>query len=145
MTDKKPLPEPLRLSHLYLLSAHDEAELKKRREDARSFLLPYLQENFVPDENGCYIYEFPDPIIIDGVSYKGLMAQRRVSEFVNEDRARELIAEHHEEDRCLYPVTTFEVDYDELYALNQEGIISDEEIDSIIEPQETFALVRVKK
>lgn len=145
MTDKKPLPEPLRLSHLYLLSAHDEAELKKRREDARSFLLPWLKDSFDPDENGCYLYEFPDPISIDGVSYRGLMAQRRVSEFVNEEKARELIAQHHEEDRCLYPVTTFEVDYDALYALNQEGIISDEEIDSIIEPQESYALVRVKK
>ena len=144
MTDKKPLPEPLRLSHLYLLSAHDEAELKKRKEDARTFLLPWLQDNFAPDENGCYLYEFPDPINIDGVSYRGLMAQRRVSEFVNEDRAKEIIADHHEEDRCLVPITELYVDYDALYALNQEGIISDEEIDSIIEPQETFALVRVK-
>lgn len=135
----KPLPEELKKAHLYLLFSSEEAEKKSKKETLRKELLPWLQ-TLEQDEDGNYFYEFPDPIL----EYKGLKAQRRVSEYANEEKARELIIRHALEDRCIEVVTDTVVDYDELYACNQEGIISDEEIDSIIEVDVTYALVKIK-
>lgn len=142
---KQPIPESLKWAHLYLMATHDEAQTKKQREDLRDKLRPWLTESFEPDEDGNYYYEFPDPINLDGIWYTGLQAQRRVSEFVDDIKAMDIIAQHNLQDRCLYEHVELEVDYDELYAANQEGIISDEEVDSIIEHTVNYALVKVKK
>lgn len=141
----EPVPEPLKWAHLYLNALEGEAQFKKYREQYRKQLLPWLKES-EPDEDGNYYYEFPDPLHIgdDRTEYKGLKAQRRVSELINENVAQELIMKHDLGSRCIKEVVSYVIDYDELYACNQEGIISDEEIDSIIETEETFALVKVK-
>lgn len=106
--------------------------------------MPILRD-LEPDEDGNYFYEFPDIIYLDDVAYSGLQAQRRVSEFVNDDTAMEVIKTHKLEDRCLKSYMVTEIDYDAVYACNQEGLIPDEDIDSIIEFNETFALVKIKK
>ena len=134
------VPEPLRRAHLYLAALDDEATQKARREDHRAYLKEWLINTFEPNDKGDYVYEFPKPI---GAT-KGLMLQRRVSEWVDEDRARALVSRHGLEDRCLTTVTSSVFDFDELYACNQEGIISDEEIDTILELSESYALVKVK-
>jgi hypothetical protein len=144
MKDPKPVPESLRLAHLYLLAASDADTHAKRRTQYRDVIKPWIMDNTEPDEDGNYFYEFPDPVNVDGNWYKGLMAQRRASELVNEERTRELINKYDLIDRCIRVVTVSEVDYDESYAANQEGIIPDEEIDSIIEIEESYALVKVK-
>jgi hypothetical protein len=106
--------------------------------------MPLLQA-LEKDEEGHYFYEFPAPIYLDDTTYSGLMAQRRVSEYIDDSKAWDVITRHSLEDRCFKTVTTIEIDYDELYACNQEGIISDEEIDSILETDETYALIKVKQ
>jgi len=136
---------PLQTAHLYFKFLSDELSAKKKRELYRDRLKDYISENCEPDENGNLTYEFPQPLFIDDIWYSGLQNQRRVSEYTDEDKAMELISRHGLEDRCLIPVVTTEIDLDELYAANQEGIISDDEIDSIINAAETWALVKVKK
>jgi len=137
--------EPLRAAHEYLFSHHVETENKSKREKARDYLKPFIMNTFEPDENGHYYYEFPDPISIDGeVWVKGLMARRRVSEYVNEETAERLVHLHKLEKRCIKKVVSYELDLDELYAANQEGLVSDDEMDSIIETSITYSLEKVK-
>jgi hypothetical protein len=140
----KIIPAELRKAHLYLMVSNTEAEAKKDRENLRKDLLTWLQTGEV-DEDGNFFYEFPEPIALEDNTYSGLMAQRRVSEYVSDEVAMKIIEAHGLEDRCLKTVSEVVVDYDEVYAANQEDIISDEEVDSMIETAVSYALVKMKR
>lgn len=134
----------MKLVHGYLYSLSEETKIKKLREDYRNNLKEIIMSGDT-DDKGNYNYEFPDPLCIDDLWYTGLQMQRRVSEYVNEETARELIEKHGLDKRCIKVIEVTEIDLDELYAANQEGIISDDEIDSIIEADETYSLIRIKQ
>lgn len=137
--------EALRNAHQYLLALHSETENRKARESAREFLKPFIMGSFEPDESGNFFYEFPEPVSVDGENFiKGLMARRRVSEYTNLEIAERLVKLHKLEKRCIKKVTSYELDLDELYAANQEGIISDDEMDSIIETDVSYSLEKIK-
>jgi|SRR6185437_5117238 len=140
----KPIDHVMKLVHGYLYSHNEETKIKKLREDYRNDLKEIIMSGDT-DDKGNYNYEFPEPLCIDNVWYTGLQMQRRVSEYVDEDTARELISRHGLGDRCIKVIQVEELDLDELYAANQEGIISDDEIDSIIEADETYSLIRIKQ
>lgn len=138
----EPISDQERWALDYMISAEDDAAMKVHLTELKELLKPWILENGELDEDGNYVWEFPAPINLGDKSYTGLMAQRRVSEFINEEKADALVTKYGLEDRCLTLVT--EIDFDALYAANQEGIISDEEIDDIIELNETYALVKIK-
>lgn len=138
------LPLEMKWVHQYFLASDEEANVKERREQFRNLLKPFLMENMEPDEKGNYTWEFDKPLTTQSGTYRGIMAQRRVSEFTDEDKARELIRAHGLETRCINEIIFEEVDLDELYAANQEGIVSDEEIDEIVYSEESYFLVKVK-
>lgn len=127
----------------YLVVSADEAALKKRREKLRDDIKSWILDNCEPDENGNFTYYFDEPVILDNDELKGLQAQRRVSEFVNEETAFEVAEKYNVLDQVLEVITTEELDMDKMYQLNQLGTISDEDIDSILELKETYALVRI--
>lgn len=140
-----PLSDHEKWAHTFLFSSSQEEQARKLKEKMRDGLKPYIMANFPQDEGGNHIYEFPSPIMVsEDERYSGLKAQRRVSEWIDEDKARELIDKHNLWDRCVKYETVEVIDYDELYAANQEGIVSDEDIDDILESSVTYALVRVK-
>jgi len=129
----------------YLFTTHEESNLKNKRAGLRQNLSDYIQEHGVEDENGNLILEFDKLMTVDDQDwYSGLMLQRRKSEFINEDIARELIWKKDLTSRCIRITEVSEIDYDELYACNQEGLVTDEEIDTILEQEETWALVKIK-
>lgn len=138
------VPEPLRVAHLYLVSLDEEARQKKAKESHRDYLKSFIMSSFEPDEEGNFFYEFPDPVNLGDYWCRGLKAQRRTSEWINDERAREIIEAHGLESRCIKQVVSEVIDYDELYAANQEGIIPDDEIDTVLEISESYALVKVK-
>ena len=136
--------EHIRWALEYIVTSYDESKLKERKESLRDNLKEWLIENCEPDENGNYTYYFDKPIILDDKQVTGLQAQRRVSEFVNEDRAFNVAEKYGVLDKVTYTVTTEELDLDQMYVLNQTGEIPDEDIDSIIEIKEYFALMQLK-
>ena len=136
---------PDRWSLEYLLASYDEASHKRRREELRDQLKDWIISNCDPDESGNYHFMFEKPVIIDSQVFAGLTAQRRVSEFINEDRAFEIADKYDVRDQVVREVITEELDLDAMYALNQRGIISDEDIDSILDLRETFALVKIEE
>jgi len=127
----------------YLITAHDESALKKKREKLRDDLKQWIIDNCDPDENGSYIYYFDKSVFLNNIEVKGLIAQRRTSEFVNEDRAFIIADKYNVREQVTYEVTTEELDLDAMYRLNQQGVISDEDIDSVLELHESFALTKL--
>jgi hypothetical protein len=136
--------EQMRWALRYIAETMDYDQLKTRIDTSKRDLKDWILDNCEQDESGNYLWDFDKPVIGDkDDSYRGLMLQRRVSEFIDEDKADEIIQAHNLQDRCY---TTIEViDFDQLYACNQEGVVSDEEIDSILSFNETFALIKVKE
>lgn len=144
VTKDEPLPEQYQWALRYVLASYDEAVVRKEREQMRDKLKEWLIANCEQDENGNYIYEFDKPIVLDNTEVHGLVAQRRVSEFIDEDRAWEIVDKYNVRDQCVETITTEELNFDMLYALNQQGVITDEDIDSILDLKESFALMKME-
>lgn len=141
---RAPLDEWLKKSHQYLFTLDQETKLKKQRESLRDDLKTMVMWG-EPDENGNYNYDFPDPISVDGETYyRGLQAQRRVSEFLDDDTAYQVIDMAGLWSRCVKEEIVYNIDYDEVFACNQEGLISDDDIDAIIQHDTSYSLVKVK-
>jgi hypothetical protein len=127
----------------YLNVSYDEDKIKKNKSVLRNNLYDYIKANGEPDEDGNLIFKFGKPLTMDGeVWYSGFMLQRRVSEFVNEDKAWDIVRDYDLGDTCVKTVEI--LDLDMLYVANQQGIVPDEVIDSILEQEETWALVKMK-
>lgn len=137
--------EQVRWALEFIVTSYDEANLKQRREGLRDQLKEWIITNVEPDENGNYNYYFERPVNMDGKIINGLQAQRRVSEFVNEDRAFNVAEQYGVLDKVTYTVTTEELDLDQMYVLNQQGAIPDDAIDSILEVKEYYALMQLKE
>lgn len=132
--------------HEYTWAQSDENKAKKKKDDLRTNLYEYILENGEPDENGNIVWMLDKPMLgPDGEIYRGMMLQRRTSEFLDEEKAREIIEKHHIEVDCIKIEFVETVDFDELYAFNQKGVVPDEDIDSIIDVQESFALTKIKQ
>lgn len=137
------MDESLRQAHRYLYSSEEEARILKVKNESRDYLRDNIKDLGEPDENGNIIWYFDESLNL-GETYRGLMLQRRVSEYTDEDKVLAILEDTGLHSRCVTYITIPEIDLDEVYACNQEGLITDEEIDSMIEVKETWALVKVK-
>jgi hypothetical protein len=136
-------PERAALSYLY--HSDEVAMHTARKNEASEYIKKNIRDLGELDENGNVIWLFDNPMTTDDAGqYLGFKLQRRVSEYVDEEKARTIIESHGLGPRCVRYIEVTEIDYDEMYAANQQGIISDDEIDSIISADETWALVKVK-
>lgn len=138
-----PLPESLKWVHNYFFAVDNEKSIKTDREKYRVLLKEFLFNNFDIDDRGNYYWEFDSPIkALDGIEYRGIMAQRRVSEYTDEEKLIKLLDAKGLTERCTQHIP--QLDLDEVFACNQEGLITDEEIESVLEYDETYSIVRVK-
>jgi hypothetical protein len=136
-------PERAALSYLY--HSDEVAKHAIGKNEASEYIKANIRDLGEPDENGNIVWTFDNPLITDETGqYLGFKLQRRVSEYVDDEKARTIIENHDLDRRCIRIIEVAEIDYDEMYAANQQGIISDEEIDSIISADETWALVKMK-
>lgn len=96
------------------------------------------------DEKGSRFFYFQNPVNAGDKQFKGLKRERRASPTFDEDAARTVLAEKGLLDRVEKEVTETVFDQDEIYVLNQEGLITDDELDSFITQTITYAFVPVK-
>lgn len=145
------VPAIVRAAHSYLFYRSQEAEAKRQKELAtsvagdkkRNLLREYISENGTP--NGKDLdWVFDEPLTIEGSTYDGLRLQAKERQLLDEDTARDLLASRGLTHRVRREVVTEEWDWDELYTLNQEGKISDDELDSLTHTDTQFALVVIK-
>ena len=132
----------LRTAHQYLHYRDVEAEAKKAKPNSED-IKKYIAEN--GEENGNHIdWLFPSPVTIGSATYRGLRNQGKPDTFMDEDKARELVEAKNLRDKVVREVTTEVWDWDELYVLNQQGLISDDEIDSLMTTEIKYSLVVIK-
>lgn len=85
---------------------------------------------------------FDEPMTVGDVTYLGFRNEAKSSTFIDSDLADKLIAD---KDLLAKVTKTVEyVDYNELYNLNQLGLVSDEEIDSVLVTETNYALTVIK-
>src|SRR5580692_2722583 len=95
----------------FLYVQEQETIYKKQREDLRDYLKAVIMEG-EQDEHGNYNLEFESPVSPTPTdSYRGLQAQRRVSEFIDTDTAFQVIDEAGLWDRCVKEEVVFEIDF----------------------------------
>jgi hypothetical protein len=121
------------------------ALLKKLEDDqkrARERLMEYIAGHGLQDDRGSLVIEFDDPITIEGVTYTGIMNQRRASEYLDTDKVEKLAVNKDLRERMVHMEEVW--DYDEIYVLYQEGLITEEEFDWLMDVTEQWALVPLK-
>lgn len=116
----------------------------RQRDTYRDSLRKWLLEDGREDENGHRYLDFDKPLTIEGKTYGAICAQRRVSSSIDLDATEAMARELGIYD-LVFPVTEVrQFDEDALYAANQRGQISDEQLDSLITENVSFAIVPVK-
>ena len=89
----------------YLFALHEEDRIKKKKAELRNNLFDHIKENGEEDEDGNILFYFDEPRTVDGDTwFKGLMLQKRTSEFVDDDVAMQIIINNGLEDKCLKQV-----------------------------------------
>lgn len=136
----------VREAHSFLYNRSEEEKFKRSKEKSRDALKKYLLEFGEEDESGHRRLDFESDMTIVDKSYSGVMAQRRLTASIDTDSVEEDLKRLGPEfyDRVFKPKIVREFDENELYVLNQEGIVPDAKLDSWITEQVTYAIVPVK-
>lgn len=130
--------------HGFLYNRSEQERTGRARDNYRDILRQWLLEDGREDENGHRYLDFDDDLTIEGKTYRGIVAQRRISSSIDLDAAEELAKSHGIYDDVFPVVEVRDFDEDALYAANQRGIISDEQLDALVTEHVTFAVVPVK-
>jgi hypothetical protein len=143
-------------AHEFLFYRDTEAKATPIKNAARDLIKGWLTlkdqlgrfPNGRVDENGHRYLDFDQPLVIGDVTYTGIQAQRKTSASIDLEAAEKLLREKGGE--ALYDVVfkrqvVREFDEDELFVLHQQGVLTDDELDSLETETESYALVPVKE
>jgi hypothetical protein len=146
VTTVKRKPErPVRLGTLgakvfqWATLKHEVKVLGTEQARLRDDLLEFIATNGEMDEKGSQFVTLPDKIIVGNDRIGVIKRERRASVYLDVEAAESFLGEKKLLDRCQKEVTTIEFDQDELYVLNQEGLITDAELDALFKTAVTFA------
>lgn len=141
------VPAYLRQVQTFLTARDSENRHKRTREQSRDWLKKFLQAEGYTDGSGHQCFDFEQPLVIGGTRYTGLQNRRNQGKPVlDEDKAFDLLFDKHLNERAIVHVEYDEVDQNELAVLNQEGLITDDELDSLmIRPEPTYSLFPVEE
>lgn len=89
------------------------------------------------DDKGHRYLQLPSPITVGEKTYGAIKRERRVSTVFKEDEAEETLQAKGLLARAQETITV--LSQDAIYLLNQEGLLSDEEIDSFFGKKISFA------
>lgn len=140
-----------RAAHQYLFYRDEEARAKKAKDKAvavqgdrkANLLKDYIAEHGEP--NGDHVdWLFEQPLTIGDQTYLGMRNQASASTFMDPDKAEELVVAKGLRDKVFKIVEVEVADWDELYRLNQQGVISDDEIDDLMTTETSYSLVVIK-
>lgn len=121
----------------FLVLKDEEKTTKTRLDGLKKDLTQYVTEHGEVDDKGHRNYVLPEPLAYGGKEYTGFQQQRRVSQSFDTEVAEKVL-----KDKDLWERATIvirEIDQNEVYVLNQEGLLTDAELDSMFAERETFA------
>lgn len=123
---------------LQFLVLKDEVKTTGDRLDSlKKELTEHVQAHGETDDKGHRNFLLPAPLQHGEKTYTGFQQQRRVSQSFDTQVAEGIL-----KDRGLWERATVvvrEIDQNEVYVLNQEGLLTDDELDSMFAERETFA------
>lgn len=98
------------------------------------------------NDNGSQLIEFDEPLLVDGVKILGLENRRTETNELDLDLVDDLLDTLPQavRNRVVKKVVSYETDPNELFKLNQEGVISDEQLDALFTPDVKWALCVTK-
>jgi hypothetical protein len=148
-----------RSAQQFIFYRDEETEAKARKEHERDKLKGWLtlqaqNGKFLhgrEDENGHRYLDFAHPITIGETTYTGVVAQRKVpAAYIDLDLAETLLNELDPTgklyDMVFERVIERRFNEDKLFVLNQKGIISDEQLDSLeVQGDPSYSLTVVKE
>lgn len=139
---------PTKLAHEFTYNRGIETRAKREKERARDGLKAFLldSEDSRVDENGHRYLDLETPIPDGDDLVLSIRAQRNVSSSIDLDKAAEILRDKGQAvyDRVFRRVVRREFDENELYAVNQAGLVTDDELDSMIIENVTYSLGTVK-
>ena len=116
-------------------------ELKGRADNLRVELLAFAADHGEETLKGHKTVDLKEPITLpNGETFSGFTREKRESRTVNIERTEALGMEKGLTTRLFRQETITVLDEDELYACHQEGLITDEELASLIDTSTTHAL-----
>lgn len=111
--------------------------LTARANHLRDELSQIVDTQGEPDDKGHIYLQLPAPITVGEKTYGSIKRERRVSTVFKEDEAEEALLAKGLLARAQETITV--LSQDAIYLLNQEGLLSDEEIDSFFGKKVSFA------
>lgn len=144
VTKKKAAIDPVATFQEHILLKHQAAKivsridaLKKRLKDGFTGF-----SNVYKNENGSLFYDLPATITVEGVDYAGMELRRNVSTKFNEETAEKIL----ERKGVLKEAqsTLVYIDQDKVSRLQQEGKITEKDIDKMFDEDESWAFWPVK-
>lgn len=129
----------------YIALTNESTALKKKADALKPTLLE-TAATLGLENDGHRDLLFPEPVEIDGVTYKGLRRERRAPQYFDESKSREILEKKGLTEKVVTKrmVEVEDFDQNEVYVLHQEGLLTEEEMDAMLTTNETFALVKVK-
>lgn len=120
------------------LALKDEVKTSTTRLDSlKKDLTKHVAEHGEVDDKGHRNFVLPEPLEYGEKSYTGFQQQRRVTQSFNDEAAEELLKRRDLWERAVVMVP--QIDQNEVFVLNQEGLLTDDELDSLFVERETFA------
>lgn len=123
----------------FLTLTNEAKAATERATGLKKEMMDALHTSGEEDDKGHKYLYFKNPIAIGGKKFSGLKRERRVSRLFDEDAAETLLEGKGLLERVQKEVVTTVLDQDEVYVLNQEGLLTDEEVDSLFAESESFA------
>jgi hypothetical protein len=121
----------------FLVLKDEVATSTKRIDGLKKELTQHVVEHGETDDKGHRNFTLPEPLEYGDKQYVGFQQQRRVSQSFDTEVAEKVL-----KDKGLWNRATVvirEIDQNEVYVLNQEGLLTDAELDSMFAERETFA------
>lgn len=100
-----------------------------------------MEQHGYRDEKGSYYLDLPVAADYKGRPVSKLKRQRAVSTVFDEEMAEQLLTEKGLLERAHREVITWEWDQDEIYAMYQEDLLTEDELRSLFRVVETFSFV----
>lgn len=112
-------------------------ELTTHMNKLRDRIAVAVAERGYRDHKGSQYIDLPFPLQVGETEYRRIKRERRVSVVADDDAAERITRAKGVYERAFPPVRT--LDINELYVLYQEGILSQDELDAILQARESFA------
>lgn len=123
---------------LQFLVLKDEVKITTDRLDSlKKELTEHVKAHGETDDKGHRNFLLPAPLVHGDKTYTGFQQQRRVSQSFDTEAAEYLLKRRGLWERAVVMVP--EIDQNEVYVLNQEGLLTDDELDSMFAERESFA------